>query len=163
MKVTKTTTILVTISLFAALAVAQRGESGTGLTADDVALRAADDSFERAYHSGDLETVVALYAEDAVLLPEGAPAVKGRKAIREYFATAIAAAKTAGESNPGTFSERTTGASGDLGWSSGKNTIRGPGGAITWRGKFLSVSRKVDGKWLYIRDTWNSDTPAEAH
>jgi hypothetical protein len=26
-------------------------------------------------------------------------------------------------------------------------------------GKSLSVARKRDGKWLMIRDTWNSDRP----
>jgi hypothetical protein len=32
-------------------------------------------------------------------------------------------------------------------------------GAVVETGKYLSVSRKKDGKWLYIRDTWNSNTP----
>jgi len=32
-------------------------------------------------------------------------------------------------------------------------------GAVVETGKFLSVSRKKDGKWLYIRDTWNADAP----
>jgi hypothetical protein len=27
-------------------------------------------------------------------------------------------------------------------------------------GKYLSVSKKKDGEWLYIRDTWNSDGTA---
>jgi ketosteroid isomerase-like protein len=26
-------------------------------------------------------------------------------------------------------------------------------------GKYLSVSKKKDGKWLYVRDAWNSDSP----
>jgi hypothetical protein len=30
-------------------------------------------------------------------------------------------------------------------------------GAVVETGKFLSVSRKKDGKWLYIRDTWHAD------
>jgi hypothetical protein len=32
-------------------------------------------------------------------------------------------------------------------------------GAVVETGKFLSVSRKKDGRWLYIRDTWNADAP----
>jgi hypothetical protein len=36
-------------------------------------------------------------------------------------------------------------------------------GAVVETGKFLSVSRKKNGKWLYLRDTWNADTaPAPA-
>lgn len=54
----------------------------TDSAADEGALRAADQTFMRAYYKGDIESVVALYAEDAVLLPENAPAAKGRDAIR---------------------------------------------------------------------------------
>jgi hypothetical protein len=45
-----------------------------------------------------------------------------------------------------------------MGWESGtyKVTVKG---AVVETGKFLSVSRKKDGKWLYIRDTWNADAP----
>jgi ketosteroid isomerase-like protein len=158
MQVVKTT-VLVTMSLCAVIACAQRVSRTLDTTADEAALRAADDTFVRAYNSGDLETVVAFYAEDAVLQPDGAPAVRGREAIREYFRSAIAVERKAVESRPGTLSDRAVGVSGDMGWSSGENKVIEPGGAITWSGKFLSVSRKVNGKWLYIRDTWNSDTP----
>jgi hypothetical protein len=50
------------------------------------------------------------------------------------------------------------GVSGNMGWESGmyKVTVKG---AVVETGKFLSVSRKKDGKWLYIRDTWNADAP----
>jgi hypothetical protein len=45
-----------------------------------------------------------------------------------------------------------------MGWESGtyKATVKG---AVVEAGKFLSVSRKKGGKWLYIRDTWNVDAP----
>jgi hypothetical protein len=32
-------------------------------------------------------------------------------------------------------------------------------GAVVETGKFLSVSRKKDDKWHYVRDTWNADAP----
>jgi hypothetical protein len=50
------------------------------------------------------------------------------------------------------------GVSGNMGWESGryKVTVKG---AVVETGKFLSVSRKKDGKWLYVRDTWNADAP----
>ena len=54
------------------------------------------------------------------------------------------------------------GVSGNVGWESGtyKVTVKG---AVVETGKFLSVSRKIGGKWQYIRDTWNSDAaPAPA-
>ena len=50
------------------------------------------------------------------------------------------------------------GVSGNMGWESGtyKVTVKG---AVVETGKFLSVSRKKDGKWHYLRDTWNADAP----
>ena len=43
-----------------------------------------------------------------------------------------------------------------MGWESGtyRVTVKS---AVVETGKFLSVSRKKNGKWLYIRDTWNAD------
>jgi len=51
------------------------------------------------------------------------------------------------------------GVSGNMGWESGtyRVTVKG---AVVETGKFLSVSRKKNGKWHYIRDTWNADAPA---
>jgi ketosteroid isomerase-like protein len=101
--------------------------------------------------------VAALYAEDALLLPPGAPGVSGRAAILEFFTTDIAGSRVAGAVialNPKT----DVGVSGNMGWESGtyKVTVKG---AVVETGKFLSVSRKKNGKWLYLRDTWNADAP----
>jgi uncharacterized protein (TIGR02246 family) len=139
-----------------AIAVSASAPTATGAAADKAALRAVDQTFMRAYWKGDLETVVALYAEDAVLLPADAPEVKGRDAIRKYYAADMAGLKP-GES--GMIVESTEGVSGDLGWSSGRAKDTAADGRTTWNGKFLSVSRKVNGKWLYVCDTWNSDGP----
>ncbi len=48
------------------------------------------------------------------------------------------------------------GSSGDTGWSSGTYTVT-VSGKIVATGKYLSVLRKVDGKWRIIRDIWNED------
>ena len=138
-----------------AIAAAVSAPSAADTVEDKAALRAADETFMRAYWKGDLETVVALYAEDAVLLPANAPEVEGRDAIRKYYAADMAALKP-GES--GVIVESTQGVSGNLGWSSGRVKDTAANGT-TSTGKFLSVSRKVNGKWLYIRDTWNDDGP----
>lgn len=151
-------TALLAIALFVMTACARHAPSNLDTTADETALRAADDTFERALHSGEVEMVTALYAEDAVLLPAGAPPVRGREAIREFFKSAVAERKP-GESTTGTLSDRAVGVSGDLGWSSGTSKVTKPDGTTIFTGKFLSVSRKVNGKWLYVRDTWNSDSP----
>jgi uncharacterized protein (TIGR02246 family) len=132
--------------------------AASAATADESAIRAQAGSWEKAYNGGDAKAVAALYAEDALLLPPGAPGVSGRAAIQEFFTKDIAGAKAAGAVfvlNPKT----DVGVSGNMGWESGtyKATVKG---AVVETGKFLSVSRKKDGKWLYLRDTWNADAPA---
>ena len=127
-------------------------------SADEAAIRAQTTSWEKAYNGGDAKAVAAQYAEDALLLPPGAPGVSGRAAIQAFFTKDIADSKAAGVVfvlNPKT----DVGVSGNMGWESGtyKVTVKG---AVVDAGKFLSVSRKKDGKWLYIRDIWNSDAPS---
>ena len=50
------------------------------------------------------------------------------------------------------------GASGNLGWSSGTYTVKDKDGKVIETGKFLSVSKKVNGEWLFVRDAWNADS-----
>ena len=60
--------------------------------ADVAAVESAAADWEQAYNDKDADGVAAIYAEDAQLLPQGAPAVKGRAAIREHYANEIATA-----------------------------------------------------------------------
>ena len=133
------------------------GHAAAPATADEAAIRAQTTSWEKAYNGGDAKAVAALYAEDALLLPPGASGVNGRAAILEFFTKDIAGTK-AGAAVFVLSPKTDVGVSGNMGWESGtyKVTVKG---AVVETGKFLSVSRKKDGKWLYIRDTWNADAP----
>jgi ketosteroid isomerase-like protein len=126
-------------------------------SADEAAIRAQSTSWEKAYNGGDAKAVAALYAEDALLLPPGTSGVSGRPAILEFFTKDVAGSKAAGavfSLNPKT----DVGVSGNMGWESGTYKVIVKG-AVVETGKFLSVSRKKNGKWLYLRDTWNTDAP----
>ena len=124
---------------------------------DEAAIRAQTTSWMKAFNGGDAAAVAALYADDAILLPPGAPGASGRPAIQAYISKSIAEAKAANAvfvANPKT----DVGVSGNLGWESGTYTVT-VNGAVVEVGKFMSVSRKKGGKWLYLRDTWNMDAP----
>jgi uncharacterized protein (TIGR02246 family) len=126
-------------------------------TRDEAAIRAQTQSWGKAFNGGDPKGVASLYAEDALLLPPGASGVAGRASIEEFFTKEIASAKGAGAVfilNPNT----DVGVSGNTGWESGTYSVT-VNGSVVETGKFLSVSRKINGKWLYIRDTWNADAP----
>jgi ketosteroid isomerase-like protein len=52
------------------------------------------------------------------------------------------------------------GVSGDLAWQWGTYTIADKSGATVETGKFTTLFQRKDGKWMIIRDTWNSDAPS---
>jgi ketosteroid isomerase-like protein len=130
--------------------------------AEVVAIHEVDQAFVKAYNANDIDKVMKLYTDNAGLLPPGAPRAIGRAAIRAYFTTDMAQAAKDGAkfvlgANPD------GGISGDWGWSSGTFAVTDQAGHVIDRGKYLSVSKKVDGKWLYVEDMWNSDAaPAPA-
>jgi ketosteroid isomerase-like protein len=126
------------------------------------ALHAVDQAWLKAHNGGNADALASLYDENAVLLPAGAPAVHGRAAIRDFFvkdtaSSAKAALKFRFGPNPD------GGASGDMGWASGTYVVADKSGQVLDKGKYLSVSVRKDGHWLYLRDTWNSDMPSPGH
>jgi len=141
---------------FAAVAICSVGASAANPAAEVAALHAADQVWVKSYNSGDADTAAGLYAADALLMPPGAPTAHGRAAIRAFLATDMAASAKAGV----TFYLGATpdgGVVGNMGWVSGTYAVKDKSGKVVDAGKYLSVSKKEGGKWLYIRDTWNSD------
>lgn len=128
-------------------------------SADVAAMQAVDQTWLTSYNSGDADTIASLYDEHAILMPPGAPAAKGRAAIRTFLAADMAASKKAGvEFHLGANPDG--GVNGNLGWVSGTYSVTDKNGNVVERGKYLSVSKKDGGKWHYVRDTWNADGAA---
>jgi ketosteroid isomerase-like protein len=133
--------------------------SASDMPSPVAAVHAADDSWVKAYNSGDLDTVISLYDEHAVIYPPGASPVHGRAAIRAFFVKDNAEFLRGGL----IFSLGTKPAGGvtaNWGWSSGTYVAKDKSGHVVDTGWYFSVSRKVAGKWLYVRDAWNSDVPS---
>ncbi len=128
--------------------------------ADEAAIRSISPNWFKAYNAGDVNGVVALYAEDAVVNAPNAPAARGHDAIREFLTKDIAGSRAAGIT---LIAGPTTDAavSGDLGWEWGTFTVTDKSGATVDRGKYVTVYGRKDGKWQIIRDIWNSDGPIQ--
>ena len=128
--------------------------------AEEAAIKAVTAAWLEAYNAGDVEKIVAMYAEDGVLMPPHAAVATGHAGIRAFLTADTAAAKAAGvKLVPGA---TTAGVAGDTGWESGSYTATDASGTTVDSGSYLSVSRKTNGKWLFIRDTYNSDRPLPA-
>ena len=111
-----------------------------------------------AYNAGDVDTLVARYSADAVVMAPGYPAAVGSDAIRATLTTDSAGAKAAGVTLVISDGD-TVGVSGDLAWHSGAYTVNDATGAAVDSGNYMEVQQNFDGKWLIIRDIWNSDRP----
>lgn len=121
------------------------------------AIRAVNGAWAGHYNAGDADAVAGLYWDDAVLMPPGAPAAEGRAAIRDYLAGDTAGAKAAGLTM--SIDHGPIGVSGSLAWQTGSFGVTDAAGATVDTGKYLSVLEKRDGKWLLLRDIYNSNMP----
>ena len=127
--------------------------------ADEQAIRAINPVWFKAHETGDVEGLVALYSDDAVISAPGAPPARGTAAIRAAFTKEVADMAAAGLSQTSGSSPE-FGVSGDLGYEWNTYTVKDKAGKTVDQGKYTSIFARRDGKWVIIRDTWNSDMPA---
>jgi ketosteroid isomerase-like protein len=158
MKTIKRAAMLVGLSIaLAGMAAPSLGDDAAEISV----IQAVDKTFQKSYNSGDVDTIAGLYAENAILQPPGAPRAVGKAAVKSYFTGELPGFAKAGLKLE-LSGKQEGGVSGDLGWASGTYIIRDKSGQSIETGKYLSVSKKVGGKWLYIRDTWNADAAPPA-
>ena len=124
-------------------------------TEAEQAIRDLHEGATVALGEGDLDGLMAVYADDVISLPPGQPALVGRAAVRAVWEASLAeydvqvtvdieevrvTAEWAFER--GTFEMQLTPKAG--------------GPTISDIGKYLDVLRQVDGQWKYWRMSWNS-------
>jgi len=143
---------------FVALAGCQKAVD-TAAVSDEIKQGVRD--WGAAYNSGDADTIAAKYSDNAVVMAPGAPAAVGREAIRTFIAGDSAASKAAGVTLAMSDGDE-VGVVGDLAWHSGAYTVNDASGAVVDSGNYLEVQQNMDGKWMIIRDIWNSDRPPAA-
>jgi len=122
------------------------------------AVHAADQAWLKAYNGGDLATILSLYDAQAIVYPPASAPIQGTAAIKAYFSKDMVESAKAGavfalDPKPD------GGVSGDLGWASGTYAVKTKAGKILDRGWYFSLSQFKGGKWVYLRDAFNSTTP----
>lgn len=146
---------VVTCALFSLSVAAMGAQSKTDA---ESTFNAGTAEWAAAYNAGEPERIVALYTDDAVVMPPDAPSVTGHAALRTYLAKDIAAARKAGVTLAITGDD--AGSSGDLGWHRGTFDVVGAGNTTVVTGKFLELWERQGGKWRITQDIWNNDAPA---
>ena len=129
--------------------------------AEIASLRATAEAYHRAASAKDRDNVVAMYDEDALMIPPNAELVEGLAGVREYRFGFI---ETEGIALDFELVRAEVGASGDIGWTLaiGDITINQPDGT---QGRdvvrdFHTWKKQPDGSWKIVIDTWNSGMPA---
>ncbi len=123
---------------------------------DIAAIRQLAADWRAGWLAGDVDALLALYADEPVVLPGGQPAVYGQAAIRALYEPVFRDYTISSE-------ERVVEveASGDLGyfWVSYhlKATPKAGGAPLEEDGKALFIVRRVQGAWKIARLIDNSD------
>lgn len=152
----KTSSTLVALVMLAALA-ACRTAPVPDQARDEAAIRAADARWLAAAQARDLEGSLSYWADDAILMVSGAPAMAGKEAIRRYVAGAFAipdfsiswATDRVWVAKAGdiAYANGTTRISMTL--PDGKRVVRHDNAVTVWR-------KEPDGSWKCVLDIANS-------
>lgn len=127
-------------------------------SAQDTGCKAIDQAWRKAILAGDLDAIVANYAEDAVLWLPGMPEARGTKAIREAYAGLMKDHSVSDVVFSNTMYETLQNFS--MGWGNFTMTLtpRAAGGApVVMKGRFTDIGKQINGKWQYVADQASAD------
>ena len=116
---------------------------------------ALEEAFAKASNARDVDGVAAYYADDAQSLADNEPTWVGKEAIKAGIKRDFDA-----DTTNSTISFQTTGiwADGKYATETGTSTITSADGKTVRTGKYMTLFELRDGKYIAIRDIWNSDT-----
>lgn len=116
---------------------------------------AIENAWAAAQNAKDINALMAMYADDAVSMPDGEPMLSGKAAIQKKqeadFAKPSKSASIA-------FETVDVYAQGDVVTEVGKTMYKDASGKTIGGGKYIAVFEKRDGKYLCIREIYNQDS-----
>jgi uncharacterized protein (TIGR02246 family) len=118
-----------------------------------------DAAWMKAMKAGDVNAVMACYANDAVLWFPGDAEARGEKAIRDLYAGVLSTNTITDVALTNAHYETSQNLS--TGWGNFVLTMqpKSGGAAATVHGRFIDVAKKIDGKWKYVADHASADPP----
>ncbi len=111
-----------------------------------------DEAWRKAITANDLDGIMAVYSENAVMWLPDAPEAKGRAAIRKSYADLLAANTVTAATFANTHYENHGKSS--VGWGDFTLTLspKSGGKPATLSGRFSVIARKEAGTWVYVVD-----------
>ena len=141
------------------VAVAGCTSNAANLAEDEAAIRTIDSAIVAAGNAHDIDAFLEILADDARMLPPGAPPVVGKAAIRDVVIAMMSPEFAVAHH----LEEIAVSKGGDLAYVSYSYelTYMGPQGTpVTETGKDISIYKKVaDGSWKLAIDMWSTNEP----
>jgi uncharacterized protein (TIGR02246 family) len=138
------------------------GAAGSGGDVEEArkGIDATNAKYRQAVQKGEAAAIAELYTPDAIVMPNDAPIVRGRKGIEEMWKEVFAAG-----AKDLVLKTITVERNGEVAWEVGEATFKSepPGGKpVDEATKYLVVWKLGgDGTWLLDRDIWNRNAPAK--
>ncbi len=117
-------------------------------------IEAVNERFETYVAAQQWDSLMTLYTDDAIMMPQGAPMAEGN-AIRDGFMQMGEMGVTGVDLE--TVEIETAG---NTAYEVGRYVLQGPNGLEIDHGKYLVVWKNVDGEWKLHRDMFNTDQAA---
>jgi ketosteroid isomerase-like protein len=135
-------------------ACAQQGGVDAAAVSDE--MKRGTREFIAAYNSGDIDTVMARFAPDAVILPPGSAPVSGSDEIRKLWTEGSEGLREEGLAVTVKDGD-VTGVSGNVGWHAGAYGFKSSAGTDEPGGSYMEAWENREGKWMVVRLIWNED------
>jgi ketosteroid isomerase-like protein len=115
---------------------------------------ALEKSWDTYFNSGDLKSLLNLYADDAIRLPNNQTIISGKEAIKKEMEIEQTKLKK-GYTN----TSETTDVFGDENTVTevGRTIRKDAAGKVKSTGKYMTIWKKVNGKFVTAREMWNDD------
>ncbi|WP_158548408.1 nuclear transport factor 2 family protein [Parvularcula marina] len=156
-------TLILTVSGLSLMLAACSGADEPAATAPAIDEAALEEelleNYVKAINSNDLDTIMAMLAEDVAFQAPHGPEVVGKEAVREWVGGYYDAFDTQWKKTSLSFD-----VSGDIAVEryayESNDTLKETGDVFTDEGKGINVYKKgEDGKWLVVIDGWSTDVP----
>jgi ketosteroid isomerase-like protein len=134
----------------------QAAEAPVDLAQIKSELQTIEDAWASNLNTQNLDGLMAMYTEDAVSMPDNAPTLVGKDAIRKQQEQEFASTP-AGMTY--SFEVLDVYANGNTVTETGKSTYKDAAGKVTGTGKYMVVWEKQGDQYLCVREVYNNDAP----
>jgi uncharacterized protein (TIGR02246 family) len=161
MKKMKNLSLITCVSLMLLLAISctsPPAEQTVDMESVKSEITAMETAYAKASNAKDADGVLAYYADDAQSMAPNKPTLVGKDAIKANLLEEMASDTL---NTTISFAVTDLWTAGNIAIETGTSTTTNEAGEVVRTGKYMSVFEKRDGKYVCIRDIFNTDMPKE--